>query len=209
MKRTILSIAIAAMLAACGQQKSADVQGTAAAQNASDTSGLAQYKQWKQQQQELVDAPLITENTQSFNTSSVQDEVQQAEPKQVIIYRTAPSKPVAKVTKPAKRNASVTPRVESGSGSTSTSSGGESAGAGIGEGTSVSDAPVATTETPAEKKKGWSKAAKGTVIGAGSGAVLGAILTKDKAKGAIIGGILGAGAGYGLGRVQDKKDGRY
>lgn len=59
------------------------------------------------------------------------------------------------------------------------------------------------------KKKGWSKAAKGTVIGAGSGAVIGAVISKKKGKGAIIGGVLGAGVGYGIGRSKDKKDGRY
>lgn len=58
------------------------------------------------------------------------------------------------------------------------------------------------------EKKGWSKAAKGTVIGAGSGAAVGAIVSKKKGKGAIIGGAVGAGAGYIIGRSKDKKDGR-
>jgi hypothetical protein len=47
------------------------------------------------------------------------------------------------------------------------------------------------------------------VIGAGSGAAAGAILTKKKGKGAIIGGIIGATGGYIIGRGKDKKDGRY
>ena len=58
------------------------------------------------------------------------------------------------------------------------------------------------------KKKGWSKAAKGTVIGAGSGALVGAVVSKKKGKGAIIGGAIGAGTGYVIGRGEDKKDGR-
>lgn len=67
----------------------------------------------------------------------------------------------------------------------------------------VVEAPATT------KKKGWSKAAKGTAIGAGTGAIAGAIINKkDRAAGAVIGGILGAGAGYGIGRSMDKKDGR-
>src|SRR5215212_5144528 len=49
------------------------------------------------------------------------------------------------------------------------------------------------SSSPAKTKKGWSKAAKGTVIGAGTGAVLGAVISKKKGKGAVIGGILGAG----------------
>lgn len=70
--------------------------------------------------------------------------------------------------------------------------------------------PVSTASAPApveNKKKGWSKAAKGTAIGAGAGAATGAIITRD-AKGAIIGGVVGAAGGYIIGRKQDKKDGR-
>lgn len=67
--------------------------------------------------------------------------------------------------------------------------------------------PVENNTQPA-KKKGWSKAAKGTAIGAGSGAIVGAVVSKKKGKGAIIGGVVGAGAGYIIGRNEDKKDGR-
>ena len=60
------------------------------------------------------------------------------------------------------------------------------------------------------RKKGWSKAAKGGVIGAGSGAVLGAVINRrNRVAGGVIGGILGGGLGYVLGRNMDKKDGRY
>ena len=59
------------------------------------------------------------------------------------------------------------------------------------------------------KKKGWSKAAKAATIGAGSGAILGAVINKrNRALGAVIGGAAGAGIGYGIGRSMDKKDGR-
>jgi YmgG-like glycine-zipper protein len=59
------------------------------------------------------------------------------------------------------------------------------------------------------KKKGWSKAAKGTAIGAGAGAVLGAVINKkNRVAGAVIGGVLGGGGGYVIGRSMDKKDGR-
>jgi len=58
----------------------------------------------------------------------------------------------------------------------------------------------------AEKKKGWSKAAKGAVIGGASGAVLGGVLyKKNRALGAVIGGVVGAAGGYGIGRHMDKK----
>ncbi len=62
-------------------------------------------------------------------------------------------------------------------------------------------APVAE-----EKKKGWSNAAKGAVIGGGAGAVGGAIISKKKGKGAVIGGVLGAAGGYIIGRKKDKND---
>lgn len=59
-----------------------------------------------------------------------------------------------------------------------------------------------TTATPA-KKKGWSGAAKGAVIGAGVGAATGAIISKKKGQGAIIGGLAGAGVGAGTGAIID------
>lgn len=60
------------------------------------------------------------------------------------------------------------------------------------------------------KKKGWSKAAKGAVIGGVTGAAAGAILVKkNRAAGAAVGAAVGAGVGYGIGRSKDKKDGRY
>lgn len=66
---------------------------------------------------------------------------------------------------------------------------------------------VATT--PVKKDKGLSHAAKGTIVGAGTGAITGAILNKDhRGTGAIIGTVIGAGAGYLIGRSSDKKTGR-
>lgn len=61
---------------------------------------------------------------------------------------------------------------------------------------------------PTAKKKGWSEAAKGAVIGGAAGAVGGAIIDKKKGRGAIIGGVVGAGGGYLIGRGADKKSGR-
>ncbi|MET4082144.1 hypothetical protein ABIB40_002100 [Pedobacter sp. UYP30] len=61
---------------------------------------------------------------------------------------------------------------------------------------------------PTAKKKGWSDAAKGAVIGGAAGAVGGAIIDKKKGRGAVIGGVVGAGTGYLIGRGKDKKSGR-
>ena len=66
-----------------------------------------------------------------------------------------------------------------------------------------------SAKTTTTEKKGWSKAAKGTAIGAGAGAVLGAVIhKKNRAVGAAIGGVIGGGGGYVIGRSMDKKDGR-
>jgi hypothetical protein len=65
-------------------------------------------------------------------------------------------------------------------------------------------APVAA----APKKKGWSAKAKGAVIGAGAGAVTGALLDKNKGAGALIGGAIGGAAGLGAGAIIDKKQNR-
>lgn len=70
------------------------------------------------------------------------------------------------------------------------------------------DRPATVQQQPVEQKKGWSKGAKGAVIGGVGGAVVGAAVSDKKGKGAIIGGAVGAGAGYLIGRDQDKKDGR-
>ena len=60
------------------------------------------------------------------------------------------------------------------------------------------------TAAPA-KKKGWSSAAKGAVIGAGVGAITGAAVSKKKGQGAIIGGLAGAGVGAGTGAIIDSR----
>ena len=65
-----------------------------------------------------------------------------------------------------------------------------------------------TTTAPVRRDKGWSSAAKGTTIGAGSGAILGAVVSKNKVQGAIIGGVIGAAGGYVIGRDIDRKSGR-
>ena len=68
---------------------------------------------------------------------------------------------------------------------------------------------VSETQNTAKAKKGWSKAAKGAVIGGAGGAVAGAVINKrNRAAGAVIGGVIGAGGGYVIGRSMDKKDGR-
>lgn len=59
--------------------------------------------------------------------------------------------------------------------------------------------------TAEQKKKGWSSTAKGAVIGAGAGAITGAVVSKKKGEGAIIGGLAGAAVGAGTGAIIDGK----
>ena len=72
--------------------------------------------------------------------------------------------------------------------------------------------PAQNSTAPMEaapEKKGWSRAAKGAVIGGVTGAAAGAIIDKkNPAAGAVIGGVAGAGVGYGIGRSIDKKKNR-
>ncbi|AKQ46388.1 membrane protein [Rufibacter radiotolerans] len=62
--------------------------------------------------------------------------------------------------------------------------------------------------TTTQEKKGMSKTAKGGIIGAGSGAVLGGIIGKatgNTARGAIIGAAVGGATGAVIGRRMDKQ----
>jgi len=66
-------------------------------------------------------------------------------------------------------------------------------------------------QTTVVKKQGMRRATKNALIGAGVGAVTGAVVAKDhnRVKGAVIGGVLGAGAGYIYGKHREKKYGKY
>jgi hypothetical protein len=64
----------------------------------------------------------------------------------------------------------------------------------------------AVASSQPEKKRGWSSAAKGAVIGGAAGAVSGAVVDKrHRVQGAVIGTAVGAGTGYLIGRHKDKK----
>jgi hypothetical protein len=64
-------------------------------------------------------------------------------------------------------------------------------------------ASTATATTPQKKKKKWNNTAKGAVIGAGTGAVAGALIDKKRVEGALIGSVIGAGVGTATGAVID------
>ncbi|MEA5458435.1 YMGG-like glycine zipper-containing protein [Arcicella sp. LKC2W] len=75
---------------------------------------------------------------------------------------------------------------------------------------SSTNAPEEQTTTVVrakKKKKKMSNVAKGAIIGAGVGALSGAVISRNNkpGKGAIIGGVIGAGVGAGTGAIIDKK----
>jgi hypothetical protein len=202
MKKSIIAIAFAAVFAACNSNPKTSV--ATANQAATDTTGLAQFQMFKQQQAlreqlGLIEANGVNDRLISSNnfasddvseTGNLGGEGIDRTTRPTVIYR---DKPVYRNT-PASTRRSSRARSTGGSGTVRSNSGGSG----------TSSQPTVTA-----RKKGWSKAAKGAVIGGGSGAVLGAIVSKNKVKGAIIGGVLGAGGGYAIGRGKDKKDGRY
>ena len=64
-----------------------------------------------------------------------------------------------------------------------------------------------SAEAQVTKPRTWSNKGKGAAVGAGAGAVTGAVVAGkgDRGKGAIIGGAAGAVGGAILGRKKDKK----
>ena len=166
MKRILSIVSIAAVFAACNPQPK--VAEVTTAPPSLDTVGLAQYQQWK-----------------------VQNELQQSE-----IVEEQPSQASYAAAAPVAKKRSAAPVRKASTRSRSVSN--ES-------GTMSSE-----TANTAKAKKGISKAAKGTAIGAAGGAVVGAVINKkNRVVGGVIGGVLGGGIGYGIGRGMDKKDGRY
>lgn len=67
--------------------------------------------------------------------------------------------------------------------------------------------PVYQEQAPT-RRKGWSSAAKGAVIGGVVGAGTGILVDKKNGRGAVIGGVVGAGTGYVIGRSRDRRSGR-
>lgn len=59
-----------------------------------------------------------------------------------------------------------------------------------------------TQPAPPQKKR-WSAKATGALIGAGAGAITGAMIDGRKGEGAIVGGLTGAAAGLGTGAIID------
>lgn len=186
MKRILPFFSIALIMAACNSTPKLDVESaTAPAQQQAqayspDTVGLSQFQQWKAQN-ELADV-------KDYQSAQYAAEV--------------PEKKVAKA--PVRKSSKPATPVASGSSSSKNSNNSVSTNDGAGTMSSESG-----NEAKKAEKKGWSKAAKGAVIGGVAGAAGGAVINKkNPVVGAVIGGVIGAGGGYAIGRGMDKKDGR-
>lgn len=196
-----LPILSLAFLIACNSKPSdtatetKTIQSAQAANSTIDTTGLAQFQQWKAQN-ELAAANEAQQKPAAavapVKTTTVVREVRVPERTTVhkTVKHTTESKPSGTSNAPA------------GTGSTGASGQGSSTS----ESSNTASAP-ATQPAEAQKNKGWSKSAKGAAIGGAGGAVLGAIINKkNRAVGAVIGGVLGAGVGYGIGKKKQSKD---
>jgi hypothetical protein len=185
MKKLLPILGIAVLIAACNTNPEQKVDAAQAVQQsvAPDTTGMAAFNTWKAQNE------LATVNAYKQPPQVTPTPVTRTIVKYVPVNKPTQSKPVSN---------------SSSSNTTEQTSSGTSADNGNGD---MSNESSQTAKV--EKKEGWSKAAKGAVIGGVTGAAAGAVINKkNRVAGAVIGGVLGAAGGYGVGRTMDKKDGR-
>ena len=211
MKKFLPFLSVAFLLAACSSKPETQTQTLQSANqsNAIDTAGLAQFQQWKAQN-ELSSANNIQSQEEPEAVAAPAPVQTKTVVREVIVERPASARrqPARTVSKP--EAPVTTPPVNRPVENTTSSGEGNGSGSSVGTGTETagtSDAPASTPEVA--KKEGWSKAAKGAAIGGAGGAVIGAVIgKKNRAAGAVIGGVLGGAVGYGIGKSKDKKDGR-
>lgn len=153
--------------------------------NTESTKSLADQKiEFQTRQLDIQKQQLAIEKEQMvYKQQKAADSIRNVEAQKVAVSRSNPQ-PVHTRTVYVDRS----PRYSSGNSSSSGNSG---------------------TSAPVAQKKGWSSAAKGTVIGTVGGAAAGAIIAKkNRGLGAVIGGVVGGATGYTIGRANDRKTGR-
>lgn len=184
MKKILPFLSIAVLLTACGNNAKTD--------SAAITPVVDQAQTGKTD----------TTGLAAFQMWKLQQQIAEVEAPAEPAVQYASAAPVKKVKKTYRPAAKVTEQAPEAT--TSTSESNTNSGGDVG----MSSESGNTAEAPA--KKGWSKAAKGAVIGGATGAAAGAVINKkNRAVGAVIGGVVGAGAGVIIGRDMDKKSGRY
>ena len=186
MKKLLPILGITFLVAACNSvpdQKADSAQVSQTVQQ--DTTGMAAFNAWKAQNELASVAPVQQPQQAQAAPQKTRTIVKYVPVAQKSTRSTSAS---ASSTKPASTETNSGSTADNGSGSMSNES---------------------SQTAKVDKKEGWSKAAKGAVIGGVAGAAGGAIINKqNRVVGAVIGGVIGAAGGYGIGRGMDKKDGR-
>jgi len=198
MKKYLPFLSLAFLLGACSSKPTETQTRTIQSTQTTtvDTAGLAQFQQWKAQN-ELVAANEPQQSQPQAAAAPVKTitivrevRVPQPAPMRKTVMEQAPAPVITntpaatKTDNSANTNGEVTARSES---------------------SNTAEAP-ATQPAETAKKKGWSNSTKGAVIGGVGGAVIGAVINKkNPVTGAVIGGVLGAGVGYGVGKNKDGK----
>ncbi len=177
--------------------------GISACHNAeADKQAAAQEAQMESMQMELVKRRAVDSVENAAKVAAADKALEEKQVVAAPVEKAVAKAPVApRRSRRASTRRSSNTDYNNNSGSTS----------GANNGYSSAPAPVyqEPAPAPAPVKKGWSAKAKGAVIGAGVGAVGGAILDKkNRGVGALIGGAAGAILGTGAGAVIDKKKGR-
>lgn len=202
MKRFLPFTSFLFLLAACNTKPAETEIKTIQSSNIApfDTDGLAQFQQWKAQNE--LNSAAVPVQAQQVATPAEPQVKTVTVIRERVVERQAP---VRRQSAPRREQASMpepqattpTPAPSTGDGDIAKGPEGNSGGTGTGTETSQEQA----------KKEGWSKAAKGAAIGGAGGAVIGAVISKkNRAAGAVIGGVLGGAVGYGIGKSKDKKD---
>lgn len=188
MKKFLLAISIASLFTACNTEakKEQAFQTTMvpvntagyAVSNASTDVGISK-------EQEDYVAPVSKKTTIRRNRTAVNTAPVTQQSQQPVVTAPASNTTIPETTAPA--------TIPSTAGLPSTN--------GTGETTSTG---AAKDEEKTTKKKGWSDAAKGAVIGGAAGAIGGAIINgKNRTVGAVVGAVIGAAGGYAIGRKRD------
>lgn len=176
----IISIGIS-LFSSCGSDNNKDQKPNNII-SVGDTAGLAAFKEAKNEQLRLADKAKI---------DSLQSIVDSSKKKEALVKEFSSEGNTnhhSPVKKHGSRNSIATKR--------------SSAAYGSGSNRSYSSAAPS-------KKKGMSGKTKGALIGAGSGAVVGALVAKkNRGLGAVVGAAVGGGTGYIIGNKSDKKKGK-
>jgi len=204
MKRLLPFTSFLFLLAACNTKPAETEIKTVQSTNVApiDTAGLAQFQQWKAQNE--LSSAAVPVQSQQVQTPAEPQVKTVTVIRERVVERQAP---VRRQTAPRREQVSrPEPQVTTPSPTPAPSTGNDDIAKGPeGSGSGTGDEPGTSQEQA--KKEGWSKAAKGAAIGGAGGAVIGAVISKkNRAAGAVIGGVLGGAVGYGIGKSKDKKD---